>query len=81
MNGAMQSKGENNEDIRRLRKPTDDVAMKTTARKVVTAAKPNRQILTHHIKPKKVPKAMPIMMKNIHRIQQNRESATVLLNM
>ena len=80
MNGAMQNKGDNKEATRRLANPTDDVAMNTTARKVVTAANPKRQILIHHNKPKMTPKITPIAMKNIHRTQQNRESATVLLN-
>jgi hypothetical protein len=79
MKGVMQSKGENKEAIRRRRRPTDEVAINTTARKVNTAAKPKRQSLTHHNQPKKAPKATPRIMKNIHKIQQKRESATVLL--
>ena len=77
--GIILSSGESNDATMRRKKATAEVAINTTARKVVTAANPKRQSLTHHNKPKKKPKATPITMKSIHKTQQKSESATVLL--
>jgi hypothetical protein len=79
INDAIQSKGENKEEIRRRRNPTDEVEINTTARKVNTAAKPKRQRSTHNHEPKNIPNTTPRMTKNNQRIQQKRESATALL--
>jgi hypothetical protein len=62
-----------------LMDPADDVARNTTARRVSTAEKPKRQSLIHHHEPNAAPKATPRIMKDSQRIQQKRESATVLL--
>ena len=58
----------------------DDVELNTTKRKIKTAEKPKRQSLTHHAKSEDTALvATPIAMNKIHKIQQKRESAFILL--
>jgi hypothetical protein len=59
---------------------TDDVARNTVARRVNTAEKPKRQSFIHHHKSNiALPQITPRIIKNSQKIQQKRESATVLL--
>lgn len=68
------------EAIRFLIIPADDVEMKITARKVRTAEKPKKASLNHNkLLLKIIPKIDPKIKKPDQIIQQNRESAKILL--
>ena len=56
----------------------DEVAIKTTMRRVKTAANPKRQSLVHQEKPKKAPKTTPNIIKKPQNTQPNRDNANVL---
>ena len=68
------------EAIKFLIIPADDVEMKITARKVNTAEKPKKASLNHiKLLLKIIPKIDPKIKKPDQIIQQNRESAKILL--
>jgi len=78
-NEAKQSKGCSREENKRRNVPREEVEVKTTKRKVNTAAKPKRESMIHHHLPKPRPRKNPVMMKESQRTQQNRERAAVRL--
>jgi hypothetical protein len=79
INVAMQRKGWSKAAKRRRKTPTEDVARKTTKRRVSTAANPKRHSLIHHQKLNTIPKITPRIMKNSQKNHPKRESATVRL--
>jgi hypothetical protein len=79
--GTMHTRGGSREETASRTKPADDDEKKTTARRVETAQKPRRHSFIHHHRSKSAAKTAPESMNASQRIQQNNESATILLMM
>ena len=79
-NATMQRVGFSKTDTSFLHVAADDVAVNTTALRVMTAAKPKRESLTHNNQPNGKLKATPITMKKSQKSHPNKESAVVRRN-